>query len=304
MSRPLRLEWPGGLYHVTARGDRREPIVEDDGDRQAWVELLGDTCLRCNWRVHAWCLMTNHYHLLLEVPEGNLSIGMRQLNGVWSQQFNRRHGRVGHVFQGRFKAIAVERETYLLELARYVVLNPVRAEMVADAADYRWSSYGATIGAPHGDEAAEWFEADWLLAQFSARRAEAVARYIDFVRAGVGLPSVWEQLQGQVFLGSKAFLEQMQLRLADESRLREVPLLQRRPARRPLESWWHEYPRDEAIVRACRSGQYRQAEVAVFFGVHESTVSRLLKRGARIEALGQGGSAKSESLVHRRRVTQ
>ena len=284
MSRPLRIDWPGGLFHVTARGDRREPIVEDDVDRRAWVELLGDTCQRLNWRVHAWCLMSNHYHLLLEVPEGNLSHGMRHLNGVWSQQFNRRHRRVGHVFQGRFKAIVVERETYLLELARYVVLNPVRAGMVADAAGYPWSSYADTVAAGEGGAGvAGWFEAEWLLAHFSGRRAEAAAKYVDFVRAGVGLPSVWEQLQGQIFLGSKAFLEAMQQRLADPARLRDVPLLQQRPARRPLESFVRDLSspsRDDAIVQACRSGRYTQAEVAAFFGVHESTVSRLLKRPA------------------------
>lgn len=282
MSRPLRIDWPGGLFHVTARGDRREPIVEDDIDRQAWVDLLGETCLRLNWRVHAWCLMSNHYHLLLEVPEGNLSPGMRHLNGVWSQQFNRRHGRVGHVFQGRFKAIVVERETYLLELARYVVLNPVRAGMVTDVADYPWSSYADTVAA--GDAGASgWFEAEWLLACFSERRAEAVAKYVDFVRAGVGLPGIWEQLQGQIFLGSKAFLEEMQQRLADPRRLHDVPMLQRRPAQAPLEIFVRELSsssRDEVIVQACRSGHYRQAEVAAFFGVHESTVSRLLRRPA------------------------
>jgi putative transposase len=150
LSRPLRIECEGALYHVTSRGDRREPIVESDGDRAAWVEVLAATCVRFNWRLHAWCLMGNHYHLLLETPEPNLSLGMRQLNGVWSQQFNRRHGRVGHVFQGRFKAIMVQRESYLLELARYVVLNPVRARMVAQVEGFAWSSFRATAGLPAG----------------------------------------------------------------------------------------------------------------------------------------------------------
>ena len=104
MARPLRLEWPGALYHVTSRDDRREPIVEDDEDRAAWMAVLGQACGRSGWRVHAWCLMTNHYHLLLETPGGRL------VAGVWSQCFNRRHGRVGPVFQGRYKAIIVERE--------------------------------------------------------------------------------------------------------------------------------------------------------------------------------------------------
>lgn len=127
MARPLRLEFPHALYHVTSRGDRREDIFHTDADRQAWLAVLGQVCRRFNWVVQAYCLMSNHYHLLVQTPEGNLSAGMRQLNGVYTQQVNRAYGRVGHVFQGRFKAVLVDEESYLLELARYVVLNPVRA---------------------------------------------------------------------------------------------------------------------------------------------------------------------------------
>jgi putative transposase len=291
MSRPLRIEWPGGLYHVTSRGDRREAIVEDDADRRAWTQVLADTCQRFNWRLHAWCLMDNHYHLLVETPDANLSAGMRQLNGVWSQQFNRRHGRVGHVFQGRFKAIMVEREAYLLELARYVVLNPVRAGMVPDAGDHAWSSYRGTVQDVSASAAAESagpvemgdaFQPDWLLSQFGATRAQAVHRYVDHVRAGVGLPSVWEQLQSQCFLGTPAFLQEMQARLdgryGGHEPLADVPLQQQRPARVPLERWAAEHPRDEAMVLAVASGHYRQAEVARFFGVSDATVSRLVRR--------------------------
>lgn len=286
MSRPLRLDWPGGLFHVTARGDRREPIVEDDADRTAWVALLGEACMRFNWRLHAWCLMTNHFHLLVEVPEGNLSAGMRHLNGVWSQQFNRRHRRVGHVFQGRFKAILVERETYLRELARYVVLNPVRAGMVGDAVDYRWSSCAATVSDEPGACRPDGFEPEVLLALFGQRRAQAVAGFVDFIRAGVGWPSVWEQLQGQIFLGSPEFLAQMQQRLADPKVLREVPRLQQRPLRPPLEDLAARYSRAEAIVRACTGSQYLQREVAAFFGVHESTVSRMVRKRAAMDERG------------------
>jgi len=103
MARPLRLELAGGLYHVTSRGDRREAIYRDDEDREAWLSVLGEVCSRFNWRVHAYCEMTNHYHFVVETPEANLSQGMRQLNGVYTQRFNRRQGLVGHLFQGRFK---------------------------------------------------------------------------------------------------------------------------------------------------------------------------------------------------------
>ena len=140
MARPLRLEFAGALDHVTSRGDRREAIYHDESDRGAWLEALGNVCERFNWVVHAYCQMTNHYHLLVETVEGNLSKGMRQLNGVYTQYFNRRHGLVGHLYQGRSKAILVQKETYLLELPRYVVLNPLRAGMVKSPENWPWSS--------------------------------------------------------------------------------------------------------------------------------------------------------------------
>ena len=146
MARPLRIELSGGLYHVTSRGDRREVIYLDDSDRVNWLALLGHVCRRFNWACHAYCLMDNHYHIVVETAEGNLSKGMRQLNGVYTQYINRTYNRIGHVYQGRYKAILVEKEIYLLELARYVVLNPVRAGMVKDIEEWPWSSYPAMIG--------------------------------------------------------------------------------------------------------------------------------------------------------------
>ena len=164
MARPLRLELAGGLYHVTSRGDRRENIYDNDGDREKWLENLGNTCRRFNWRCHAYCLMDNHYHIVIETAEANLSKGMRQLNGVYTQYYNRQHARVGHVFQGRYKGILVERDEYLLELARYVVLNPIRANMIKNIEDWKWSSYNAMTGK---DVVQPWLEIDWILGQFS-----------------------------------------------------------------------------------------------------------------------------------------
>ena len=280
MSRPLRLEFANALYHVTSRGDRREPIFIDDADRSMWLDVFGQVCGRFDWRCHAWCLMTNHYHLVVETPEPNLSRGMRQLNGVYTQRFNRRYGHLGHVFQGRFKAILVERESYLLELARYVVLNPVRARMVSDAGAWPWSSYAAMTGA---QPVATWLETDGLLQQFGSRRDHAVARYIDFVRAGVGLPSLWESLQGQIYLGSDLFIERVQaLAEARGPDLREVPFAQRRPlrtskARKPAEPL-SPADRDEAIAAGYAAGRCSMRELADRHGVHVSTVSRAVAR--------------------------
>ena len=139
MARPLRIEFAGALYHVTARGNAREDIYGDDIDRQQFLSLLQSTVTRYDWYCHAYCLMDNHYHLLIETNTPTLSKGMKFLNGTYTQYYNRQHHRVGHVFQGRFKAILVQKESYLLELARYIVLNPVRARRVRSANEWRWS---------------------------------------------------------------------------------------------------------------------------------------------------------------------
>jgi len=170
MARPLRIEFPGALYHITSRGDGREDIYLDNNDRNNFLAVLDQVYERQNWRCHAYCLMTNHYHLLIETPEGNLSHGMRQLNGVYTQRFNRNHRRVGHVFQGRYKAILVEKESHLLELSRYIVLNPIRARMVHAAQDWVWSSYRSTAGLV---ACPSWLYVDWLLSAFSKRKSSA-----------------------------------------------------------------------------------------------------------------------------------
>jgi hypothetical protein len=217
--------------------------------------------------------MTNHYHIVIETPDANLSAGMRQLNGVYTQQFNRAHRLVGHLFQGRFKAILVERDAYLLELARYVVLNPVRACMVGQAGDWPWSSYRAMMGlaAPP-----PWLETDWVLGQFAPDRAQARAGFAGFVAVGVGQASLWTQLRHQVFLGSAAFVERV-VRDATLSsgELREVPRAQRRPMARSLEWFERHFPdRREAMARAFETGAYTMQQIGGHFGVHYATVSR------------------------------
>jgi putative transposase len=188
MARPLRIELAGGVYHVTARGDGREAIYLNDADREVWLEVLAQVCERFNWVCHAGCQMTNHYHILVETPEANLAQGMRQLNGSYTQRFNHVHARVGHVFQGRYKAILVERDSYLLELARYVVLNPLRANVVDRLEIWPWSSYLATCGQV---ESPHWLQTDWVLGQFGHMRSQATVQYVSFVHQGARLPSVW-----------------------------------------------------------------------------------------------------------------
>lgn len=275
MARPLRLELAGGLYHVTSRGDRREDIYTDDKDREEWLSLLGRVCFRFNWRCHAYCLMDNHYHVVIETAETNLSKGMRQLNGVYTQYYNRRHNRVGHVYQGRFKGIMVEQDAYLLELARYVVLNPLRANMVKNIQDWKWSSYHAmTDKSP----VPPWLETNWVLGQFSKQRKRAITQYINFIREGVGLPSIWNDLKNQVFLASDGYINKKQKMINKKESLNEVPKLQIRKVAKPLLFYEKKYKDPKvAISKAYLTGGYTLKEIGKYFGRHYSTISRIVK---------------------------
>ncbi|MBI2212146.1 MAG: transposase [Acidobacteria bacterium] len=235
MARPLRLEHPGAIWHVTSRGNERREIFRTDDDRHNFVGLVAESVVKHHWILHAWVLMTNHYHLLIETPEPTLSTGVKRLNGLYAQNFNRAHHRVGHLFQGRFNAILVQRESHLLELVRYIVLNPVRCGAVEHAGDYAWSSYRATAGlAP----APDWLETDWTLAQFApGSRAERRKRYREFVADGRGArANPWEDLVGQIYLGGERFCERMQKLAASREVDREFPTIQRRPVRAQFEA--------------------------------------------------------------------
>jgi hypothetical protein len=223
--------------------------------------------------------MGNHYPLLIETPGSNLALGMRHFNGVYTQRFNRRHGRVGHVFQGRYKAILVQKDSYLLELARYIVLNPVRAGMVRTPKDWPWSSYRATAGQT---TAPAWLQTDWLLSTFGRRTSHAQARYRTFVAAGKHQPSPWGQLKNQIYLGSEAFVDKMQRRLRPDKDLSEVPAAQRRRMPRPLDHYARQHrDRDKAIQSAYASGGYNLKAIGEHFGLHYSRVSRIVAAGER-----------------------
>jgi len=179
--------------------------------------------------------MDNHYHFVVETVEGNLSKGMRHLNGVYTQYFNRRHNQVGHIFQGRYKAILVEKEAYLLELSRYVVLNPVRAGMVSQVEEWPWSSYHEML---EKVELYPWLEINWILGQFSDVRLKAIEHYINFVREGVGLPPIWTVLKQQIYIGSDQFVESMLKKIGqDEKNFNDVPLMQHRMLPKTLEEY-------------------------------------------------------------------
>lgn len=274
MSRQLRIHLPGALYHVTARGVRRDNIYRSDSDRLTWLAMLGETCQRYGLVVRAFCLMTNHFHILIEVVETELARAMRHLNGNYAQFFNRQHGLAGHVFQGRYKAILCQSELYLLELARYIELNPVRARIVASPERWLWSSYRANMGFC---DAPEWLNSDALLAHFGDDRATARAAYRDFVWAGIDQPSPLANVSSQLVLGDEAFCASI-VGTQPSGNALEIARAQRRAVALPLAEYFRAYPsRNEAMARAYFSLAYTMPEIADFAGVSVKTVSRAIQ---------------------------
>ncbi|MEN6472667.1 MAG: transposase [Syntrophaceae bacterium] len=296
MARPLRIEYPGAIYHITARGNAREDIFLDDHDRLDLLALLKGICDDCHWICHAYCLMTNHYHLLIETVEGNLSQGMRQLNGIYTQNFNRRHGRTGHVFQGRFKAIVVDKDAYLLTLCRYIVLNPTKAGLVASPADWRWSSYRSTAGIDKKDSLVF---TDWILSQFGASVPAARRAYRKFVLSEDDLITPWKALQGGLYLGDSTFIENLKEILRGKSQFKEFPRTQRYAARPTLAGIIGDaslQALDPAIIyTAYQDFGYTLKEIGDHVGLHYSTISRMIKRQKQELVSGKRGRAKNKT---------
>jgi len=267
MARPLRIEYEGAVYHVTSRGNAREDIYRSDEDREMFLDVLDYVVERFGWICHAYCLMTNHYHLMIETPQANLSRGMSRLNGMYTQRFNRKHSRVGHVFQGRFKSIIVDKDAYLLELSRYVVRNPVAARVVNNVGDWPWSSYQAMVGnvAPP-----DFLEINWLLSQF-----DNVSSYIDFI-CKEGVASPWKLLTGADVLGDDEFRGRLQKKIGSrldgiskrKVLLRHLPLSDIVQPDRRRGEWMRE--------AYCEHG-YTMKAIAEFANLHHSTVSRLIR---------------------------
>mgnify|MGYP001562315162 CR=1 FL=1 len=280
MSRPLRIEFSGAVYHITSRGNAREPIFTEEGDFANFLNILCTIVKRYNWILHSYCLMNNHYHLLIETLEGNLSRGMRQLNGIYTQKFNRKHNKVGHILQGRYKSILVEKDSHLLELCRYVVLNPVMAKIAKGPEKWRWSSYKATLGR---DKGAPCLTTNWILSQFHKDRETARERYKVFVSEGIKSESPWKDMRGEMLLGSRTFIEKHKELITGKEEIKEIPKAQRYATRPSLDEIFKKAEQDKAsidrvIYNAHTAYGYRLKEIGDYLGVHYSTVSRAIKR--------------------------
>jgi putative transposase len=283
MARPLRIEFPGAVYHVTSRGNRREPIFVDDEDRRSFLDCTAQALVRFDAQMLAYCLMGNHYHFVLHTRQPNLSRLMRHINGVYTQSFNRRHAKGGHLFQGRFKAILVDRDGYLLQVCRYVELNPVAAKIVKKPQAWPWSSYRSHVGL---EATPAWLDTDGLHAYVSERevhttveRRRAAARYADLVASAPNVP-LWDSaLRQQIYLGDESFVERMQaLAEPHRSAAREVPKAQRRKPR-SLAQWLSTcQSREEALYSAYTQSGIRMSEMAKEMGLSVSRVSRLIAR--------------------------
>ncbi len=225
MARPLRIEFADALYHITSRGNEQRPIFRTIQDRQTFLLFLGTAAKRFRWSVTAWVLMTNHYHLVVQIAEPNLSKGMHWLNSAYVNWYNRIHKRSGHLYQGRFDARLIEKEAYFTNVLRYVVLNPVRAKMCARPEDYRWSSYRATAGL---EAAPEWLDLAAVDNLFGPEREPAQAAYREFVLAGIGCEDhLWDNLTNQLYLGTEAWSKAMRKQVETKPRSTDHPRTQR-----------------------------------------------------------------------------
>lgn len=287
MSRPVRIEFPGAHYYVTSRGlnpDQTETpnekvVFRDIEDRSVFLNVLAGVVDRFGWVIHSYVLLDSHYHLVVECPKANLSKGMRQLNGVYTQHFNRRHQDDGPLFQGRFKSVLFEPSEYLLPLCRHAVLNPVRLKLSKSAQQYRWSSHRALSGLV---QLPSFHSSERVLGHFGKREKESQKKFKEYVKAGVTQPSPLESRSGQVLLGSPKFIAEMQPILNGEKLAKRGP--KRAQRRRSLPVLFKNIEnktrieRNALIQKAHIDHSYTLMEIGEFLGLHYTTVSKVVNR--------------------------
>jgi putative transposase len=277
MSRPVRIEFPGAVYHVTSKGRDGQVVFSDQDDRGVFLNVIDNVVERFGWLLHSYALMDDHYQLVVEVPGANLSKGMRQLNGVYTQHVNRRHGQEGPIFQGRFKSVLIEKKNYLLSVCRYVVTNPARQPDPENYASYRWSSYRALSGQVKGPSYLH--KAD-VLGHFGKREKDSQRKYREYIKQGVDLESPLEQRTNQVLLGSPRFLNEMQPILQGERLSKRGPKAAKR--RRSLNAIFKKVDnktrmeRNDLIRRAHLGFGYTLMEIGEHLGLHYTTVSKVI----------------------------
>ncbi len=278
MVRPLRVEYPSALYHVMSRGNASQDIFIDDLDRKNFLFVLAEAIKTHNLICHAYCLMDNHYHLSLETPEGNLSRAMQDINAIYTQKFNQKYQRAGHVLQGRYQAHVIEKETYLLEVVRYIVLNPVRAHLVDHPRLWRWSNYNATAGHL---KSPDWLENQSTLQLFGRKKMDAQKKYRTFVKEGIGGKSPYDDLEEGIILGSPQFVHEIWEKTNGSEEMKDLPRRDRVVGRPTLEEVFENVKnleeRNDAICLARLRCGYLISEIARYLHLHGSTVGKIAR---------------------------
>jgi REP element-mobilizing transposase RayT len=292
MARQLRIEFEGAFYHVTSRGNRRERVYFEDGDRKKFLEILKRTKERYGYHLHAYVLMDNHYHLILETPRANISQIMQNINTSYTVYINKKHRRSGHLFQGRFKSIVVDKDAYLGTLSRYIHLNPVRAAMVQKPEDHRWSSYISYIDSPEKNTIVD--TAD-TLSIFSEKSRQAVKAYKNFMDSGIGTKdNPFDDVEAGILLGRASFKERIKALLDVRKDDEEIPQIKQLrnsiPINHVIQGCCNYYGKGREELLQRRSGQRAMAiylskalsgrkniEIGSYFGIKGPAVSNIVK---------------------------
>jgi len=221
MARPLRIEYEGAVYHIISRGNRAEHIFSEDRDKEYFIETLQKAVEKYKIIIYAYCIMGNHYHLLMTVPYGELKIVMHYVGSTYGSYLRRYRNWIGHVFAGRYKSLCVEKESYLLELSRYIHLNPVRAGIVKLPGEYRWSSYAYYIG---NSKNTEWINTEWILEEYGITLKKAQKKYREFIESALENPPPYpvKDIVGQAILGSKEFVKKAVAGISGKSDFQEI----------------------------------------------------------------------------------
>jgi REP-associated tyrosine transposase len=285
MARPHRIEFPGALYHVIARGIERRNIFQKDEGKATVLSLLSLLHNRHNIIIYAYCIMDNHYHLLLETPDGNLSRGMQGLNSTYALRFNRKYNRCGPLFQGRYKAYLVEKESYLLALSRYIVLNPVRAMIVSNPSSYAWSSYLYTL---HEKKPPDFLATDLILTLFSQDRRTAQREFREFIQGGIHEANPQDKARG-IVLGKESYVANIKERFPKIEEIKEIPRKERflnapslQEIFRDAETRYMKETRNHCIYSAFKEHGYTQKEIADQLDIDHSTVSYIIRQRERV----------------------
>jgi putative transposase len=280
MARPLRIEYPGAFYHVTSRGNEKKDIFKSRRDREKFLSYLQSSVERYGALIHAYCLMTNHYHLLLETPRGNLAEIMQHINGAYTTYFNVKRKRTGHLFQGRYKAIVVEADEYALELSRYMHLNPVRAGMVRVPQEHEWSSYISYVGIGAG---LEWLKTDFILSYFGENRIESARKYKMFVEdlLKTEYESPLNSAVASTILGTPEFIAEIsEKHVAGKQSDRSVPAVKELCGLHSLDEIVHSV--NEVLI-----GQKKLAKKVSIFFCHRYSGAKLKEIGEKF-GIGDG----------------